>query len=185
MRIGQSTFQLDLKGLQNIQRHMMQADKLVVAVGILPETNGRDDGETNASVGAKQEFGAAPGEVSFTTAAQMAARGRGFMSWLAGWPARSFLRMPLMTRLPGQVQAQGGQFWKTLVEGGGIPQALEFLGFLGQAVIAEAFQTRGFGRWPANSRRTILWKKSGEPLIDSRQLEQSITSRVIAKGSNP
>lgn len=171
-------FTLNLAPLRLTKKRMDDCAKYRVKVGILKETNDRDDGEGNADVGFKMEFGSR-GQTSFTSDAQMAARGRGFMSWPAGWPARSFIRMPIMMHFPQAVVNEGEAYWRKAFEHGGVKTLLEWLGFLANAVVLEAFDTGGYGSWPKNSRRTILWKKSSKPLIDSSQLERSITSKVV------
>ena len=47
-----------------------------------------------------------------------------------------------------------------------------------------AFDTGGFGLWPKLKPQTIARKGSSAILIDTRQLERSVTSDVVRKGEN-
>ncbi len=161
-------------GLSAFKRKLKAADKARVEVGIFSDHNARDDGETNAEVGAKMEFGSF--EESVTTTEQEVARGRRPMSW-QGNPARSFLHMPINTELPSVLKAEREELIKSFTEDGPRPM-LERVGFMAEAVIQDAFDTGGFGSWPENSEKTKKWKGSDKPLIDSSQLRESISSRV-------
>lgn len=133
-------------------------------VGVLSETNTRSPGEdggtdagTNVEIGAAHEFG----------------------SQSQGVPMRSFLRMPLNQRSKQIAEsALGGDMASELIEAGGLDLAAERLGIAAEAVVQEAFETRGFGTWPANSESTITSKGSDSPLIDTGQLRGAITSKV-------
>lgn len=165
---------LNTKALQAFKRQLKKAEKSRVEVGIFSENAARDDGESNVEVGAKMEFGSA--EDSETSLKQQQARGRGPMMW-HGNPARSFLMMPITTELPIVIRSEHAQLEKSFVEDGA-PAMLEQVGFMGEAVVQDAFDTQGFGTWPNNSKKTVEWKGSDKPLIDSTQLRKSVSSRV-------
>lgn len=131
----------------------------------------------NAEIGKVHEFGMIggispvpnPGESK-----QPEKKGRGVTI-----PERSFLRMPLMAHLPDAIKKTGKQFWRDSIVKDGIGKTLRRLGVLGEGVVQDAFATGGFGTWPKLSRRTIKAKGSAAILIDTAQLRQSVTSRVV------
>lgn len=173
-----NTVTLDTKGLQAFKRSLGKADKARVQVGIFESHNARDDGETNASIGAKMEFGSmAESTPSDKQAASRGRTGKHRPTWV-GNPARSFLDMPVKTELPEVIRAESDSLVSAFVDGGAKPM-LEMVGFMAEASIQEAFETGGFGTWDANSDKTKEWKGSDKPLIDSHQLRESISSRVV------
>ena len=171
-----SSVTLNTAGMEEFWGEMLATLESAVKVGVLRTTNARDDGTTNAEVGLKNEFG--DPRPSQTTAAEEAARGRGPMAW-EGTPKRSFLRMPLLEHLPVKITSETDTL-RAVVEGASPGLTLpEAIGELAVQTVQEAFDTAGFGEWPANSPRTINWKGSSQPLLDSHQLRESITSEVV------
>lgn len=111
---------------------------------------------TNAEIGAIHEFGMIGRKI----------------------PQRSFLWMPLSLYLKDEVQKKSAVF-NRLIGLASMQQAYATLGILGENVVQAAFQTGGFGAWPALKPETIANKGSEKILIDTAQLRKSITSRVI------
>ncbi len=99
--------------------------------------------------------------------------------WGCITPARSFLRMPLMTRLGLEIEKIGRSVFRAIVLKRGINVALQNLGAVGENVVQQAFATGGFGQWPALSAITIRKKGSSAILIESAQLRKSVTSQVV------
>lgn len=132
-----------------------------IKIGILGNTNAREgnDGLTNAEVGVKQEFGSISENI----------------------PARSFLRMPLEKKGQQIQEAFTRPDVQKQMLAGEPEKALELIGAVAVGIIDDAFRTSGFGEWKPNSPVTIAKKKSSKPLIDTRQLEQSITYQVVKK----
>jgi hypothetical protein len=168
---------LKTKGLRDLKKRMGAFAKASVDVGIFSTHNARDDGTTNAEVGYKMEFGSHAASTPSTE--QIEARGREDAVgpvW-QGNPARSFLLMPIVTELPSLLAKENKALSEDVVTES--PKlVLEKIGFLAEAAIQDAFDTGGFGTWPPNSEKTIDWKGSDKPLIDSEQLRHSISSRV-------
>lgn len=119
-----------------------------------------------------------------------------FGSKLRHIPARSFLRVPLLLKLPERIDQIGRDVWRSLVLNRGLTEALRLLGVLGEQIVQEAFATGGFGQWAPLSPRYARWKmaftrqrarKAGlgpvqiAILILSAQLRKSVTSRVVFK----
>lgn len=99
-------------------------------------------------------------------------------------PARSFLMMPLLTKLPGQIEKIGKAVWRALILKQGLRLALKQLGVLGENQVQEAFNTGGFGQWKPLAASTIKRKGSAAILIDSAQMAKSVTSAVTDSASN-
>lgn len=99
-------------------------------------------------------------------------------------PARSFLRVPLVTELPNKMRLIGAKVWSALVEKQGIRFALEQLGLAGVQVVEMAFRTGGYGQWAPLKAFTIRRKGSAAILIDSGQLRRSVSSAVVG-GARP
>ena len=116
--------------------------------------------KTNAEVGLIHEFGSVSDHI----------------------PARSFLRVPLITQLPKKLQLIGQKVWSDLITQRGLLHALENLGLIGMQIVDMGFATGGYGKWAPNAPVTIYIKGSAHPLINSAQLRKSI-GMVVVKGS--
>lgn len=119
------------------------------------EGNGKTQ-STNAEIGAVHEFG------------------------LGDMPQRSFLRVPIMDHLQSYMQNVGSldeETLKLVIKEGSVIQWLKQIGILAEAIVSDAFDTAGFGKWPG-------WKTPGysnranQILVDTQQLRNSITSEV-------
>jgi len=117
---------------------------------------GDEIGSTNASVGAVHEFG------------------------MGGMSQRSFLRVPISEKLQRKMEAAGAfdkDVLNEVVKSGSILPWVKKMAILAEQIVHEAFETGGFGRWPA-------WKtpgytnEHGRILEDTGQLRDSITSEV-------
>ena len=159
-----STVKLNLDGLTALRAQMEELSKAKVQVGLFSDTAGRvapkNKLQDNPSVGFMHEFG-----MMFSIAKT---RARIYL------PERSFIRVPLMTRLGDEVQKFEG--WGASFEP---KKMLGKLGLLAENIIQKAFDTGGFGVWPKLSPRTIARKKSSAILIDTAQLRKAISSRVV------
>ena len=109
-------------------------------------------------------------------------------------PARSWLRMPLMTMLPKRLEHIGRAFWRTMILKTGVTTALKALGIEEENVVQRGFATQGFGQWAPWSRRYAAFRRDletlrrargtsgkitgGSILILSAQLRRAVTSRV-------
>lgn len=149
---------LQTKGLENILK--MFKSNATVKVGILGEKNSRSGSMTNAQIGAMHEFG--------TTTI----------------PKRSFLREPISDNLDKELKKAGLLDKKVIakiIKESSAAELLAQVGILAEGIIADAFATGGFGKWPA-------WKtkgyenNTGNILVDTQQLRNSITSEVVENG---
>lgn len=147
------TIEIDTRGLDQFIRALKSVPKS--RVGILGEKNARDSkgGETNASIGARHEFG-------------------------KGKKLRSFLRMPLTNYLQKYLDKSDAfdkeTLSKVIAEGSLIPW-LKKVALTAENVVGDAFKTGGFGEWfPSNMK----YKKVQMTLVETQQLRNSITSEV-------
>lgn len=141
--------QLKLDGLdQLLEKFQGMPD---VKIGILNNSS-RPDGMGNAEIGVIHELG------------------------LGNNPQRSFLRMPLNTKMPAMVKDQEGFLSERLVEGG-VSAVAETLGRMGVEVVQSAFDSNGFGQWERHSAG--YENNTGNVLVDTQQLRRSIESEVV------
>ena len=149
----------DLKKLNQLIATFADANNLAVKVGILAEKNARTGvGESNASIGLVHEFG----------------------SYVRHIPERSFIRMPLrhkQTEMVHEIQRIIGEHLFT-----GIRPFLKKVGMVAEGAIGEAFATGGFGSWAPISKKTEKRKGTDAILIETSQLQRSITSKVVKIG---
>lgn len=134
--------------------------KLSAKIGVFSDGNSRDDGElTNAEIGARHEFGVLS----------------------EGLPRRSFLRGPLELKRKELLETADSVIRSNISKPDGDRKMLELIGIAGEAIVQEGFGTGGFGLWKPLSAVTISEKGNSQILIDSRQLRQSVISKVDRK----
>ena len=164
--------QLSTAPLEDLMRHVDDAQGAYLKVGILGDYAGRTPDETgtkrenteltNPQLGFWHEFG-----VSKT-----------------GLPERSFLRMPILLKLPDALAKMGSpEQWRKVIVDQGIVELLDLVGNKCIELIAWAFHTGGFGTWAKLRPRTILRKKNSDILIDTGQMQRSITYAVVRRGA--
>lgn len=129
-----------------------------VRVGVLGDSSHRIGGEgpTNAEVGASHEFGTSK------------------------MPVRSFLRVPISENLMKYLE-KGMMLDKKelelVVQSSSILAWVAKIGITAERIVQDAFSSGGFGKWPS-------WKtpgyqnNTGQLLVDTQQLRNSITSEV-------
>lgn len=142
----------DFSGLEKLLKELNAP--YVTKIGVFKDAV-TPDGEQIASYGADNEFGVKTKKI----------------------PERSFIRMPLEAKQDDIKKAVYRRAGYNL-ENANVRQIFEDIGFAGEAAIQEAFDTRGFGKWPENAEQTIELKKSDAPLIDKGHLRHAITSKV-------
>jgi hypothetical protein len=171
-----NTVRLHIVEMRQLRQALQTARNARVRVGVLGNKADRFDDAgskqklNNPSLGLTHEFG----------------------SMTRNIPARSFLRMPLRTRLPARMEQIGRAFWRAMILKRGPLYALRALGVEAENIVQEAFETGGFGHWPKWSPRYARWRaayerarsklvgplRPGSLLILSAQLRRAITSRV-------
>lgn len=179
-KIGDSTdnrimIRMNTDVLERIEKELGQ--QFVVQIGVLGEKAESRLKLGKVKVGKKSKT-VTEGESPLTNAEIGLIHEKGSKS--AGIPRRSFLEMPLTTKMPALMHRVGA----ALLEGVtklNIRETYGKLGSIAEGVVLLAFKTTGFGSWPANKPSTIARKGSSRPLIDTAQLRQSIAHRVVAK----
>ena len=123
-------------------------------VGVLGDKNSRKDSNSNATIGAKHEFGE------------------------EGMPIRSFLRMPITNQLQKYLEnskAFTPDVLAEIIKEKSLDAWMKKVGVTAEAVVLEAFNSGGFGEWvPSNMK----YKKNHQTLVETKQLRDSITSAV-------
>lgn len=175
----QSSVHVDLEKLKTLGEALKV--KMAVQVGVLPGTNSRGDGMTNATLAAIHEFGAPE----------------------HGLPPRSMLRTPLREHYAEILAAVKGKAYMLVISGG--PRKLwDYLGVAAEKIVDKAFQTNGFGKWAPLKYATLMHKLrgsfksvkkrkkmieemstgargSGGILVDKGELRRSFTHRVVTR----
>lgn len=149
-------FKLDVSEISG----RLGADK-VARVGVLAATNQREDdqGVTNAEIGLVHEFG----------------------SKTQGIPERSFLKLPLEMKRKELMKVLDSGAAKAAFEANDTEKIFELLGLKAEEIIQGAFESGGYGMWPALSQITVKKKGSSAILIDEGELRRAIISDVVNK----
>lgn len=93
-------------------------------------------------------------------------------------PIRSFLRIPIAEKLQEYLElsrAFDEDTVKAVIKEGTIKQWVKKVATVAEAIVSDAFDSRGFGRWKASDMRH---KQNHQTLVESQQLRNSITSEV-------
>lgn len=146
--------EFNTKGLDKLLKAFKDIPK--ARVGILGGKNPRQNGGSNASVGAKHEFG----------------------DPASGLPIRSFLRVPITEHLQEYLdksKAFDQDALKKVISESSLREWVAKIGIVAETIVLDGFQTGGFGKWkPSN----MLHKKNQQTLVETQQLRNSITSEV-------
>lgn len=146
---------VNLSELEKFIEAYADVDGNIGRIGVLGDSTVRaEDTSSNAAIGLLHEFGT------------------------ERMPQRSFLRMPLITQLQKKLEQSGAfnkEALRNVIREGSFRNYIEKIMITGEAVIAEAFATGGFGAWkPSNMAN----KKVQQTLVETQQLRDSITSQV-------
>ena len=158
-RHGDSYIEGDFSGLEELVKNL--GEKFYTDVGILGSETDSESGLTIAGIGAVHEFG--------TDRA-----GRGNKTVI---PKRSFIKMPLEKKA-GSIQSEVESNFQNRMDNADIKGVFQDIGIACEGAIQDAFDSGGFGEWPANAEPTVDRKGSASPLIDQGVLRKSITSKV-------
>lgn len=154
--MSNDTFELNTKNLDQIMKALK--DKMSSArVGILggKSIRGGGNSSTNASIGAVHEFGSEK------------------------MPMRSFLRVPITEHLQKELENSGAFSADELaivVKEASMRPWLVRVAAIAEQIVRDAFDTGGFGKWPRWSKG--YQSNTGQILVDTQQLRNSITSEV-------
>ena len=149
---------LNTKGLDKIIK-AFKGKMPEIRVGILGSSP-RPDGTSNALIGAVHEFGSPARNI----------------------PQRSFLRKPLTENLDKALQNNGllrKQSLDMVFQEGNFDRFVSLIAQTAEQVVLESFEKSGPG-WPAWKSPTYS-NNTGQLLIDTNQLRNSITSEIVSK----
>lgn len=146
-------FEFNDKGLTNLVK-ALKGELPKVKVGILGNGSSRPDKASNAGIGRNHEFG-------------------------LGVPQRSFLRMPINEHFQSALDSSDAfnpDVAKEVIRTASIRPWLMKVGIIAEEVIREAFATGGYGKW--QKHKPGYQNNTGQILVDTQQLRNSITSEV-------
>lgn len=157
-----------------------QSKDYVVKVGVFGDRSSRADASASLPVRPAEAPDAATGFMKFkgglfrksagVTNPELAAIHE-FGRMDGSIPKRSFLRLPLALKQDEILRrVKSGANFRWLSKGQPLP-VLRDLGHACEAIIQEAFASRGYGLWKPTRR-------GGSPLIDTGQLRRSVASKV-------
>lgn len=149
---------LEMKGLDKLIK-ALKAVPPQIRVGILGDKSARTtptskQAPTNATIGAAHEFGTSK------------------------LRQRSFLRVPISEHLAAKMENSGAldkDVLAAVIASGTIVPWAQKIAVLAEGIVAEAFDTGGFGKWKPSD---MSKKKNSQTLIETQQLRNSITSEV-------
>jgi hypothetical protein len=153
-RVSDETIQINTRDLDKFLKALK--GKLPVArVGILGDKNQRSGKITsNALIGLQHEFGNSK------------------------LPMRSFLRIPISDNLRRYLEnseAFSKEVLKKVIQESTLVEWLRKIGILAETIVADAFDSSGFGKWPPSDMTN---KTNHQTLVETQQLRNSITSDV-------
>lgn len=144
---------IDMKKLEGLIEAMSSIPE--ARVGILGDKNSRSSsGMSNAQIGQYHEFG-------------------------MGVPKRSWLRVPLMDLFHDQLERSGldEEVLFQAIEEGSLEELVRKIGILGEDIIRGGFASGGYGKWQKHA--VGYENNTGQILVDSAQLRDSISSEVV------
>ncbi len=141
---------------------MASSNKCTAKLGILGDKDSRTSkeagAESNATIGARLEFGSMKNGKVF-----------------------SFLRMPVTEFLDKQIAKPGFFNQKDIdlaIQRKTLKNMIEKIAVAGLAIVLEAFDTGGFGRWPDLEPSTWAKKKVKQKLVESHQLRDAVSFEI-------
>jgi phage gpG-like protein len=146
-----------LKRTMAIESEMDKAKKMSVDVGLISSKVGGQiygGGISVLDIGTIHEYG------------------------LGNVPARSFLRTPFLMKKAEITDRIGAEWIKVMQGKSTAEKSLGLIGAMGTNVAKGAFTTQGYGTWQPIKPETAAAKGSGQTLIDTGTLRNSITWKV-------
>jgi len=174
-------------------KNLEKAKRGYIAVGLPSEEVGGkvyDNGMTVIRIGAIHEYGSTfrhPGGTPYVVSGGKARFvSKSFVGPVSGItkphmitiPRRSFLRVPFETKKDDMEKAIIKQFKDVFARGKTAERALGLIGIAAVNISKGAFTTRGYGEWDDITAATKRRKGSGQTLIDTGTLRNSITHVV-------
>lgn len=104
-----------------------------------------------------------------------------FGSPARGIPPRSFLRVPLLSRLNKELKnsnAFNQDVLRNVMRKGTILPWMQKVAILAEGIVLGAFSSGGYGKWP-KWKNSSYSNNTGQLLLDTQQLRDSIGSEVV------
>lgn len=173
---GDDTINLKTKDLDRMIKALKE-NMSRARVGILGDKNIRNDQKVAATRSINATSGVRPkGKLDASTNASLGA----IHEFGGKMPMRSFLRMPISEKLKSKME-DSGAFSKDelseVVKTASLTPWLKKIAILAVSIVHEAFDTGGFGKWPAWRTKNYT-NDHNRILEDTGQLRDSITSDV-------
>lgn len=149
---------LDVSYFEKFEKALKNSDGMASQVGIFADHAPRLDGKSNVDIGYAHEYG----------------------SPSHGIPERSFLRVPLFTRLNETLEASRWTFadllMRKVLSAKSFEAFFKRVGEIAVSVVLEAFDIMGPGwkEWKDPEYKNM----TGMILSDSREMQRSISSRI-------
>ena len=154
MRFEPDEFKID--GLDKLVKALKVQNPPKILVGIVGTKPERSD-SSNAEIGAAHEYGSVKHNL----------------------PARSFLRMPILTHLNDAMKdakMTSKETMRKVIESGNIYPWLEKIKLIAKGIVIEAFDTEGWGQWAKWSNR---YAKRQESKMNSKKTSGKGTDNKI------
>lgn len=154
-----TTVELNTKNLDKLAKALTRK-AMKIRIGIFSQNAARTNNgsskqtATNATIGAYHEFGTSK------------------------LPVRSFLRMPITEKMGETLESSGAldeNVLKEVVAQGTIEPWLKKIAIMAEGIVAEAFDTGGFGKWPPSN---MDHKTNAQTLVETQQLRNAVTTDI-------
>lgn len=175
-KFGKDSYvKINLDGIVELQKGLGMMDDHVTKVGVLGSKAARNN-IVHTKDGTKRKRG----QISYLTNADIGFKNeKGSLA--EHIPKRSWLKMPLTVK-QDELNVERFELLKDFFnKKKNVLRIYKELGVKAEEIIQRAFASKGFGQWKDNSLTTIALKGSSQPLIDSGQLRQAVSSTVISK----
>lgn len=173
-RINSKITGADLKGIEGLKERVRKLRNTSINVGVF--AGNYPNGESIASVGLWHEFGSVSNSLKVF-------KYKGKTIFSSGYPARSWLRMPLKSRRFKVLNDR--EFLKSVLiialsSDTELNKWLNLMGVEAVNVIREAFYTHGFGTWADNMNPEYIKLKGSadSPLLDTSLLVSSVEYKI-------
>lgn len=155
MADDEKTIEVNTKDLDQLTK-LLKKQAAAIRIGILGSNSARSGKSTatNAAIGAYHEFGT------------------------ANLPVRSFLRMPIIDHMANRLESSKAfdeDVLKDVIKSGTTVPWLKKVGVIAETIIADAFDSGGFGKWKSSNMDR---KKNAQTLVETQQLRNSVTSDI-------
>lgn len=173
-RINSKITGADLKGIEGLKERVRKLRNTSINIGVF--AGNYPNGTSIASVGLWHEFGSVSNSLKVF-------KYKGKTIFSSGYPARSWLRMPLKSKRFKVLNDR--EFLKSILivamsNDKELDKWLNYIGLEAVQIIREAFLTGGFGKWDNNMNPLYVELKGSadSPLMDTSLLVSSVEYKI-------